>query len=132
MVRSFLKSGQNPEICSSKEGCKLCIIRIISQSTSSPQKLHYCISFEDNTYSLKKKGLNRYIERKNQRSRFMCFICLKKYIFSGKKFFQYFSSYGNALVIMEMHNRDKRYGKHQMRRNIETHNLIHPQALPHP
>ena len=29
-------------------------------------------------------------------------------------------------MIMEMHNRDKRYG------NIETHNFIHPQALPQP
>ena len=30
-----------------------------------------------------------------------------------------------------MHNRDKRYGKPEMRRNIETHKFIHPQALPH-
>ena len=30
-----------------------------------------------------------------------------------------------------MHERDKRYGKHLIRRNIDTHNFIHPQALPH-
>ena len=35
-------------------------------------------------------------------------------------------------MIMEKHNIDKYDGKHEIRKNIETHNFIHPQALPHP
>ena len=31
-------------------------------------------------------------------------------------------------MIMEIHNRDKRYGKHKIWRYIETNNFIHPQA----